>query len=352
MSDAVQPGGRLRVLAVTNMYPSPGRPTYGSFIETQVNALARAGVAIDVEFIDGRVSDWQYVIGGARVGRLARSGRFDIVHAHYGLSGLTCSFQPLPLVVSFWGDDLLGTPNGHGSLTIKSRMIRRMSFLAARRADAINCESEEMRAQLPRAVDRARAHVIPNGVDLRHFRPGDRGAARRRLGLEPGEPLVLFPSTPTERRKRLDLARAATEGLSVGERPVRLWIVQGTPPAEMPDVYRAADCLLLTSDWEGSANVVKEAICCDLPVVSVDAGDAAQWIGLTPGCRLVSRDPGAITTALREVLRDPTPVDGNRVREILRIERTAAALVMVYHEAVLHRQRVVTSGDKARRTPA
>jgi glycosyltransferase involved in cell wall biosynthesis len=335
------------------MYPTPSKPTYGSFVEAQLTAIVNAGVAMEVEFINGRAADWNYVRGVAQVRRLARRGNFDLVHAHYGLCGFVCAPQPLPLVVSFWGDDLLGTPNGRGALTWKSRVIRRMSFLAARRADAINCESEEMRAQLPRVVDRQRAHVIPNGVDVRRFSPGDRAAARSRLGLDPQERLVLFPSTPTERRKRLDLAMAATERLTSAGMPARLWIVQGTPPAEMPNCYRAADCLLLTSDWEGSANVVKEAICCDLPVVSVDAGDAARWVALTPGCQLVPRDPEAITAGLRSVLSASGRIDGSRVRETLRIDRTAAALVEVYREAIAHRRATITApGDTARHTPA
>ena len=79
-----------------------------------------------------------------------------------------------------------------------SRVIRRLSFIAARRADVLICKSDGLRSALPRAHDRARALVIPNGVDVAQFCPGDRLAARRRLGFDPEERLVLFPSTPTD----------------------------------------------------------------------------------------------------------------------------------------------------------
>src|SRR6266487_2176074 len=181
----------LRVLTVVNMYPTTETPTYGGFVATQMEAIARLGPKIEVEFVDGRRHGWKYGEGLLRVSRLARTGRFDVIHAHHGLCGFLCSFQPRPLVVSYWGDDLLGTPSASGGITLKSRVIVLMSRFAALRADAINCESEEMRSRLPRSVNRSIAHVIPNGVDTTRFFPKPREGARRRLGLSGSERLVL-----------------------------------------------------------------------------------------------------------------------------------------------------------------
>jgi len=194
-----------------------------------------------------------------------------------------------------------------------------------------------MREQLGAGVDRARSYVIPNGVDVQRFSPGGRAEARARLGIDPGKRLVLFPNTPTEIRKRIDLARGAMGQLDAGGVKAELWVVQGVPPRDMPDYFRAADCLLLTSDWEGSANVVKEAICCDLPVVSVDAGDAARWVGMTNGCHLVDRNPSAIAEGLRAALAAPN-VNGSLVREELQIARTASRIIGLYREAISRRQ--------------
>jgi len=327
----------MRVLAVTNMYPTISDPTYGGFVATQMEALARAGVTVEVDFVNGRRSNGEYAAGLVRVRRAARSGKFDLVHAHYGLCGFICSFQPLPLVISYWGDDLLGTPNGRGGITLKSRLTLLMSLASARRADGINCESEEMRARLPRNVDRAMTHVIPNGVNTNLFSPGSREAARQRLGLDGSERLILFPNTPTERRKRLDLAQSAVQLLAREGIQARLWVVQRVPPKDMPDYFRAADCLLLTSDWEGSPNVVKEAMCCDLPIVSVDAGDVRWLLGFAPGSLLVDRDPPAIARGLLEVLTGSGHVSGERVREELAIERIAEKIIDVYSNAIARR---------------
>ena len=335
----------MRVLVATNMYPSDRDPAYGVFVDAQVQALGAEGIDVAVEFIDGRTSSVAYLSGIARLRRRARrvSPPFDLVHAHYGLTGFVAAFQPLPLVVTFHGDDLLGTPSAagwgsEGGITLKSRIARGLSGVAARRAKGIICVSEQLRQALPRSGDRQRARVIPGGIDTARFCPGDRLAARRRLGLPPAEQIVLFPSTPGERRKRLDLAEAAVSAVNADDGGVELRVVSGVRYEQMPDYYRAADCLLLTSDWEGSPTVVKEALCCDLPVVAVDAGDAWRWLRLAPGCQPVERQVAAIAAGLRAVLSASSPpprrVDGAAVRAAVDWRRIARDVIAVYRDVL------------------
>ncbi|HET9233932.1 MAG TPA: glycosyltransferase [Candidatus Eisenbacteria bacterium] len=325
----------MRILAVTNMFPTPDKPVFGIFVARQIEAIRKLGHQVDVEFIRAERSLKPYALGIGRVRARARSGAFDLVHAHYGLTGFVAAFQPLPLVVSFCGDDLLGTPDGRGGNTLKSRIGMRLSALAARRADGIICKSEGLRAALPRHRDRERARVIGNGVDTGRFSPGDRDQARARLGVSRDERLVLYPHDRTQWAvKRFDLARAAIENLGTRRPGVRLWEVSGVSPDAMPDYYRAADCLLLTSDHEGSPNVVKEALCSDLPVVSVDAGDVKRWMSLVPGCVMVERDASAIGEGLAQVLSGPGRVDGGPVRRVLSSEVVAGEIVALYNEVV------------------
>lgn len=327
----------VRVLALTNMFPTVSDPGYGAFVADQMHWVRQCGAEVTIDVIEGRAGQWQYARAIARVRRAARSGRFDLVHAHYGLTGFVAMFQPLPLVVSFCGDDLLGTPDGRGGLTLGSRFQRLLSRRAARRAQAIVCKSEELRAALPNRADRARAHVVPNGVDTTRFAPGDRAAARRRLGIPSSDRVVLFPHTPAVARKRLDLAQAAMARLAARGTNARLWLVSGVAHSAMPEHYRAADCLLLTSDQEGSPNVVKEALCCDLPVVSVDVGDVRKWIELGPGSVLVGRDPEAIAVGVERVLSNGRATDGAKIREELAAERTAHRLMAIYREAIMRK---------------
>jgi glycosyltransferase involved in cell wall biosynthesis len=323
-----------RILIVTNMYPSDRDPAYGVFVEDSVRALSALGASVEVLFLDGRDSALEYLWGIRRIRRRVQAGAFDLVHAHYGLTGFCSSFQPLPLVVTFHGDDLLGTPSRRpGGITLKSQLIRFLSRIAARRAQSLICVSGQLQSTLPRARDQRRAVVIPGGIDVERFSPGDRLAARQRLGIRLDERLVLFPSTPSERRKRIDLATAAVDEAAASGRPIRLLTVSGVPNAGMPDYYRAADCLLLTSDWEGSPTVVKEALCCDLPVVAVDAGDAWKWMQLVSGCQAVGRDIPSISGGIERVLASARRVDGGSVRRLLSWQQIGKELIAVYRKA-------------------
>ena len=199
-----------RVLVVTNMYPTDDAPERGAFVRTQVRGLEEAGVETRVLFLDGRREKSVYWTGRRRVADASRELRPDFVYAFYGLTGWACLPQAAPIVLTLAGDDILGTPSGAG-ITLKSRVGILLSQWAALRSAVVCVQSEEMRARLWTRALRARARVIPYGVDDKRFTPGDRGVARRRLGIANGRKLVIFPSTPAEPRKRLDLARAAVD---------------------------------------------------------------------------------------------------------------------------------------------
>ena len=322
------------------MYPTPEDPAYGVFVASQMESVAQAGASVHLVFVNGRRGKWQYARAVREVRRLARASTYDVVHAHYGLTGFVAAVHGVPLVVSFCGDDLLGTPDGRGGITMKSRLGIGLSRFAARRSDAIICKSEQLRQALPVSA-RARAQVIGNGVDTARFQPGDRAAARQRLGLDPGERLVLFPHSRRQAAvKRFDLAQAAVEQLPNWGVRARLWVVNEVAPEAMPDYYRAADCLLVTSDHEGSPNTVKEALCCELPVVSVDVGDVRRWLALAPGCRVVERDPAAIASGLAEVLGGPGRVAGGRVRDEIGLAAVAQRVLAVYRDAMERRSQL------------
>ena len=331
----------MRVLAVTNMYPTRGDPVYGSFVARQMASVKAAGAHVDVLFVDGRRGMWRYPAAIWRVARALRRGRIDVVHAHYGLTGFFASFHQRPLVVSYCGDDLLGTPNGRGGTTFKSRVTQYLSQLAASRADGIICKSEALRQELRADPDRNRAHVIGNGVPTDLFHPGSRSDARSQLGLPLDERLVLFPHSRSQAAvKRFALAEQAIARLREMGLTARLWIVNGVPPDDMPAYYRAADCLLVTSAHEGGPNVVKEALCCDLPVVSTDVGDVRMWTERTGGCRIVSDSATNIATALKELLTGRSAVNGAAVRALLSMDAVASRILEVYVEAVTQRKRL------------
>ena len=298
-----------RVLVVTNMYPSEDAPARGAFVRTQVRGLEAVGIETRVVHLDGRLHKSIYWSGRRVVAHASRAFRPDFVYAFYGLSGWVCLAQPVPIVVSLAGDDILGTPNGRGGVTLKSRAAIVLSQWAASRAAIVCVQSEEMRRRLWTRRLRARARVVPYGVDARAFSPGDRSEARRRVGVANERRLVLFPSTPHEPRKRLDLARAAFEEARAQVADAELRVVSGVAHDLMPAYFRAADCTLLTSEWEGSPNVVKESLFCGTPVVTTNVGDVQRWIPMARHSEIVERHPSAIAAALVRVLAEPRRED-------------------------------------------
>src|SRR5256886_862742 len=299
-----------RVLVATNMYPHDRDPVSGTFVKAQVDSLRDIGMDVDVFHIRGDLSALQYLRAIPAFREAVRRFRADVVYAFYGLTGWVAVWQSRPLVLSLAGDDILGTPTGRGGgITLKSQIGIPLSQWAARRAAVVCVQSEEMRQRLWGQKVRRRALVVPYGVDPQRFRPGHQASARARLGLPQEELLVIFPNAPSETRKRLDLAEAA---MAIVRRDVPnacLRIVTRVPHQDMPDYYRAADCCLLTSDWEGSPNVVKEALLCGLPVVTTDVGDVQRWVPLSPESAICDRSPAALAEGILRVLREKRRVD-------------------------------------------
>lgn len=151
---------------------------------------------------------------------------------------------------------------------------------------------------------RARLHntILPQGVDRDRFHPRDRDQARDELGWPKDRTIVLFAGRAESPEKRLWLAEEAME-LATAQIPnLELRVAAGVPPSQMPLHYAAADCLLHTSVSEGSPNVVKEALACNLPVVATPSGDVLELLHGVDACAVCEPAPTSIANSLIEVL--------------------------------------------------
>src|SRR6185437_7286146 len=260
----------IRVLMITSEWPVPdGRPRTTFFIKRQAEFLQAAGVDVDVFHFKGAGNPWNYVKAWVHARRRMAAGGYDLVHAQFGQSGLLALPKRLPLVVTFRGDDLQGIEDANGRLTLGGRLLKLASQAVASCANAAIVVSEHMRAFVHPSV---RVHVIPSGLDLSLFRLIPQDEARRHLGATQGTRMVLFAGDPALARKRYSLARAAVDILNQSL-PTELVVAWGAPHTEIPYFMNACDALVFTSMQEGSPNVVKEALACNLPVVSVPVGD-------------------------------------------------------------------------------
>ena len=309
---------------------------FDPWLHSQVESLRRAGVTVD-SFVIHRAERGKYARAIPRLRGLLARQHYDLVHAHYGFAGIVAALQrTVPSVVTFHGDDLLGTPDAHGRATPWSRLWVRVHRRMADRVDAVIAVSEEM----ARVLDRRDVHVIPCGVDTELFVPRDRDAARARLGWDCRRRYVLFAANPAFPRKCFPVARAAIDQLN-RDRPVPIELVcthsqprAVVPYAEVPWYMAAADALVVTAYWEGGPVVVKEAMACNLPIVSVDVGDVREVIGDTRDCHVVCREPAAVAAALAAVLDPPRRTNGRARAELVALPRIAERLIAVYQSVL------------------
>lgn len=304
----------MRILMITSEWPTPERPNAVPFVVRQVDFLRRAGVQVDVFHFRGGKNLFRYMQAWFRVRSTLAQTSYDLIHAQFGQSGLLALFpKRLPLVVTFRGDDLEGIVGDDRKYMLAGKILRQVSRFVASRADAVILVSEHFSKYLSRKD----VTVLPSGLDLTLFRTMPREEARRHLGLPADQTLVLFAGNPAEARKRFKLAQAAVNNIP-GAQLVVAWNV---PHAHIPLFMNACDAMIFTSMHEGSPNVVKEALACNLPVVSVEVGDVRRWLSAVDGCVLCKDDqPDTLTCALREVLQRHTRVNGRPA--ILEIEES------------------------------
>jgi glycosyltransferase involved in cell wall biosynthesis len=307
--------------------PKPEFKAAMVFIERQIASLVAAGVEGRTFHLQSRTSPGVLLREWRRLRDEIREYRPDVVHAQYGTAtAFLCVLATrLPLIVTFRGSDLNPDPD-KGRL--RCLLSRCMSQVAAWRAARIICVSEQLVDRLwwgKRKVD-----IVPSGIDNRVFCPQPREAARGKLGWPAGERIVLFNGSHRP-LKRPDLARAAVEVARGKCGPVRLVELDGAQPPELvPDMMNAADCLVLTSDHEGSPNVVKEAIACGLPVVSRDVGDVRQRLALVSPSIVAGDTPQELGEALAEILRCPVRSNGPTIAADFSIDSIAAKIMAVY----------------------
>jgi glycosyltransferase involved in cell wall biosynthesis len=315
----------MRVLFVI---PGEAQGSSMVFARRQAESLAREGVEVEVFHLRSRTSLWVLAREGVRFRRTVRSFDPQVIHAHFGtVTALFAAWAaPMrPLVITFRGSDLNLSPS------LRSLAGQVLSQIAALRARRIVCVSRQLRERL--WWRRGVVIILPSGVDPEVFCPEPRFAARRRLGWDDDERVVLFNAGHDPATKRLDLASEAlrfTQGLLKG---VRMEVLDGTtPPARVPELLNAADCLLLTSDREGSPTVIQEALACNLPVISVDVGDTVERLRGMQCSAIVPREAAAIASELARVLRTPTRSDGRRKVAEFSAPRIAGELCRMYGE--------------------
>jgi glycosyltransferase involved in cell wall biosynthesis len=319
---------------VTGIYPTEARPHSGTFVKSQVDSLEEAGIAVEVVHPRPGPVPLRYASATMQVLLKSLRGHVDIIHGHYGLWCLAARLQwTTPVVAAYLGDDVLGTHTGQGTYTRKSLVTKRVSQWLARHVDAVTVKTEEMKREVPGGA----AHVIPDGIDFDLFHPIPRHEARARLGWDPDRYYVVFGNNPDIPVKGFPLAQAAVAALARRGIQAELAVASGLPQSTFAWYINAGNVLLLASIAEGSPNVVKEAMACNVPVVATDVGDVADIIGRTEGCTVCPHDPEILAEGLERALRHTGPTTGREdARPVDR--RIIAQRIIAVYEQVLKRK--------------
>ena len=265
------------------------------------------------------------VRGGHFYPRILRSTvwtNYDIVHINSGMVAPLGLLQPQrPVVLTLWGDDLLGD-RLYGC---QSEITKR----CAKRADHVIVRNEEMRKALP-----CDASVIPAGIDMTKFSLMDRRKAREKIGWSHDHRHVLFPYPKDQEKKRYPVAKSVVAQVNNQlNATVHLKVVNNVPHHEMPRYYNAADALLLPSLREGSPNTVKEAMACNLPIVVTDVGDVRKRLGPVTHSH-VCADDSQLVQALADVLRAGERSNGREYVQDMSLERMGEQIVEIYESLV------------------
>ncbi len=322
----------MKVLFVSSGNVSSG---ISPIIRNQGESLKGEGIQIDYFTVKGKGLTG-YSRNLFRLRRHLSQNHYDLIHSHFFLSSVIPSLSSLkPLVVSLMGSDVY-TSKYYNSL------IRTFARL---RWGATIVKSDKMKD----TVGMDNVHVIPNGVDLSTFVPSDKQAARKTLGLDQGKNYILFASDPARAEKNFLLARDSIEKT---KDQAELLVVYGKDRELIPVYLNSADVLLLTSRYEGSPNIVKEAMACGCPIVSTDVGDVKWLVGDIEGCFVTSFEPGDVAEKIGNALefskRSGRTRGRDRIVEVgLASETIAGRILAIYREVLNIRDNKTVEPDRS-----
>ncbi|MBE6312291.1 MAG: glycosyltransferase family 4 protein [Bacteroidales bacterium] len=256
---------------------------FAPFIVEQAEALQKAGCEVKYFGVVGKgIIGYLKALKG--LNNTIKEYKPDIIHAHYGLCGLLANLQRnVPVITTYHGSDI-----NVKKVLILSRISMKLSawniFVSQKNIDI--------------SAIKKRFSLIPCGIDIENFVFQEKIMAREKMGLKTDVKYVLFAGAFDNAVKNYPLAKSAIDLLD----GVELIEMKGYSRKQVATLMYAVDVFVMTSYTEGSPQVVKEAMACGCPIVSVDVGDVAEVIEEVEGCYLVDRIPESVADGLRKAL--------------------------------------------------
>lgn len=290
----------MKILHVTTNYPTPEFPIFGIFVKEQVESLQKIGIDCDVFYCDGKNRGFkQYITYLPKLWWKAMFGGYDVIHCHHALSAVLLTMTGVPLfkkcVLSYQNDPT----NEWGDKMFKIFNLRFKKFIIKNTSPYL---------------EKKKFVYLPNGCNQDFFVPMDMKECREKLGWDPDKQYIIYMDSnkgvrQQKRKDRFDeVIKLLKEKYGWNAEEV---VMRNVDRPLVPLYLNAANLHLISSDFEGSPNSVKECMCCNTPVVCTPVGNVVEMIGDIPGA-YISEGFSAEELAkdCDKVLRSSEPFNG------------------------------------------
>lgn len=313
----------MKVLHITNNYPTEKYPIFGVFVKEQIDSLSDEGICNEVFFINGRENGKaEYIKSIFRLRKILNKSDFDILHCHHAFSALCLilsgRIRKYKAITSYQSNP----DNEHGDKIFK---FIKVNF------NAIILKNNSL------FNDNKTVFYQPNGVNINFFKPLTRSECFQELKLDKDKIYILFVSSNFERReKRYDKFQQV---LQILKDKYSLYNIEelkliNTERSLVPYYFNAASVHLLTSDFEGSPNSVKEAMACNIPVVSTNVGNVEELLRNVNGSYVAkTNEPEELADLVYKVINEREKSNGREqlIKQELDIVSVAKKIKAIYN---------------------
>jgi len=281
---------------------------------------------IEIDFYSIRNKGFKgYLSSVLPLKKAIKTKNYDLIHAHYGLSAIVATLAGArPLVVSLMGSDVME----------KGWQLRLIKILVKKRWPLTIVKSSEMSD----IIGSQNIAIVPNGVNVDKFRPINKNDALKQVKLNPFYRYVIFLSNPERKEKNYNLVQKAWENIK--NEDLKLIYLANICHDEVPYYINLADVAILSSLWEGSPNTIKEAMSCNIPIVTTEVGDVKWVIGDTEGCYISSYDAEDMAAKIKLALKFENRTNGRqRIIDLgLDSQSIAKKIIALYNQILANKK--------------